>query len=135
MFSPRQSASFIDSKIVSTVASACFCVTARFETRMLMRSDLSIARQWRIPEVFVNASRRPPNVPRMLRISAGASKGTGAKRYLGRSAGSLDLIGDEIGPHHALQRPGRVHVETGEDLLNPLEFNRFSRRQGQRGDL
>src|SRR6266540_2714279 len=42
MFSPRQSASFIESKIVSIVASACFWVTPRFTTRMLMRSDLSI---------------------------------------------------------------------------------------------
>src|SRR6266568_6716016 len=42
MFSPRQSASFIESKIVSIVASACFCVTPRLTTRMLMRSDLSI---------------------------------------------------------------------------------------------
>ena len=42
MFSPRQSASFIESKIVSMVASACFWVTPRFTTRMLMRSDFSI---------------------------------------------------------------------------------------------
>src|SRR5215472_12049806 len=43
MFSPRQRASFIDSKIVSMVASACFCVMPRLDTRMLMRSLFSIA--------------------------------------------------------------------------------------------
>jgi hypothetical protein len=43
MFSPRQSASFIDSKMVSIVASACFCVMPRFDTRMLIRSLFSIA--------------------------------------------------------------------------------------------
>src|SRR4029453_2302451 len=43
MFSPRQRASFIDSKIVSMVASACFWVIPRLETRMLMRSLFSIA--------------------------------------------------------------------------------------------
>src|SRR4030088_695600 len=42
MFSPRQRASFIVSKMVSIVASACFRVTPRFETRMLIKSDLSI---------------------------------------------------------------------------------------------
>src|SRR5262244_589149 len=42
MFSPRQSASFIDSKMVSIVASACFCVMPRFDTRMLIRSLFSI---------------------------------------------------------------------------------------------
>src|SRR5512138_609782 len=42
MFSPRQRASFIESKIVSIVASACFCVTPRLTTRMLIRSDFSI---------------------------------------------------------------------------------------------
>src|SRR5712664_2137366 len=42
MFSPRQRASFIDSKMVSIVASACFCVIPRLVTRMLIKSDLSI---------------------------------------------------------------------------------------------
>src|SRR5215472_16749748 len=42
MFSPRQSAFFMDSKMVSMVASACFCVIPRFDTRMLIKSDLSI---------------------------------------------------------------------------------------------
>src|SRR4051812_25687444 len=42
MFSPRQSASFMDSKMVSMVASACFCVMPRLATRMLIKSDLSI---------------------------------------------------------------------------------------------
>src|SRR3954465_15085932 len=42
MLSPRHSACFIDSKIVSMVSSACFCVSWRLATRMAIRSLFSM---------------------------------------------------------------------------------------------
>src|SRR5436853_7711754 len=42
MLSPLQRAFFIESKIVSTVSSACFCVSCRLATRMAMRSLFSM---------------------------------------------------------------------------------------------
>src|SRR5438128_3455006 len=42
MLSPLQRAAFIDSKIVSMVSSACFCVSWRFATRMAIRSLFSM---------------------------------------------------------------------------------------------
>src|SRR5919201_1809715 len=42
MLSPLQRAAFIDSKIVSMVSSACFCVSCRFATRMAIRSLFSM---------------------------------------------------------------------------------------------
>src|SRR5947207_12309343 len=42
MLSPLQRAAFIDSKIVSMVSSACFCVSWRLATRMAIRSLFSM---------------------------------------------------------------------------------------------
>src|SRR5207237_8445088 len=42
MLSPPQRAAFIDSKIVSMVSSACFCVSWRLATRMAIRSLFSM---------------------------------------------------------------------------------------------
>src|SRR5471030_1210586 len=42
MFSPSQSADFIDSKMVSTVVSACFCVSWRLATKIAIRSLFNI---------------------------------------------------------------------------------------------
>src|SRR5205085_8001163 len=42
MLSPLQSAFFIESKTVSIVSSACFCVSCRLATRMAMRSLFSM---------------------------------------------------------------------------------------------
>src|SRR5215208_4234098 len=99
MFSPLHRASFIESKIVSIVASACFWVTPRFTTRMLMRSDLSIWTPAGIAAPLTCSRSEWKKPSRRVRIQQGIRDDAGTTRALrarSRGAGRLPVANTTV---------------------------------------
>src|SRR5205085_12310822 len=113
MLSPLQRAAFIDSKIVSMVSSACFCVSWRFATRMAIRSLFSMH--------ALREVRRSKTFDGWERYMTGP--GAGKRRHAGNSGGLVRTL-----PHPERAWLRRGHTLDGHCLEEPQErFERFAK--------
>src|SRR5258708_14180477 len=117
MLSPLHSAAFIDSKIVSMVSSACFCVSWRLATRMAIRSlfSMHVLREVRRSKTFDGWERYMTGPP--------AGKRPGA-RTSGRFVHTFTHTGRAgFGSGADL---GRRRLETAQECLQGLVQRRLS---------